>query len=55
VSLNTAITAGGFVAIGTNIAMLGALVSGNGVAVIVVVVFFLVAAFIAIGAMLVAR
>jgi Domain of unknown function (DUF1707) len=55
VSMNTAVTAGAFVAIVTNIAMVGALVAGNGVAVIAVVTFFAVAAAVAIGAMIVAR
>jgi len=55
VSMNTAVTAGAFVAIATNIAVVGALAAGNGVAVIAVVAFFAVAAVVAIGAMLVAR
>ena len=54
-SMNTAVTAGGFVAMATNIAMVAALAAGNGLAVIVVAAFFLVAAMVAIGAMLIAR
>jgi Domain of unknown function (DUF1707) len=55
ISMNTAVSAGAFLAIVTNIAMVGALVTGNGVAVIAVAAFFAVAAIVAIGAMLVAR
>jgi hypothetical protein len=55
VSMNTAVTTGAFVAIATNIAMVAALVVGNGVAVIAVAAFFAVAAMVAIGAMIVAR
>jgi uncharacterized protein DUF1707 len=55
VSMNTAITAGAFVAIATNLAMVAALVAGNGVAVIAVAAFFAVATAVAIGAMIVAR
>jgi DUF1707 SHOCT-like domain len=55
ISMNTAVTAGGFVAIATNIAMVGALVVGNGVAVIAIAAFFAIAAAVAIGAMIVAR
>jgi type IV secretory pathway VirB6-like protein len=55
ISMNTAVTAGGFVAIATNIAMVGALIVGNGVAVIAIVTFFVIAAAAAIGAMIVAR
>jgi Domain of unknown function (DUF1707) len=55
ISMNTAVTAGGFVAIATNIAMVGALIVGNGVAVIAIVTFFAIAAAVAIGAMIVAR
>jgi hypothetical protein len=55
VSMNTAVTGGAFVAIATNVAMLGALAAGSGVAVIVVAVFFVVAAAVAVGAMIVAR
>ena len=55
ISMNTAVNAGAFVAIATNIALLGALVAGNGVAVIAVVAFFTIAAAVAIGAMIVAR
>jgi hypothetical protein len=55
ISMNTAVTAGAFVAIATNVALVGALVAGNGVAVIAVVAFFTIAAAVAIGAMIVAR
>jgi DUF1707 SHOCT-like domain len=55
ISMNTAVTAGAFVAMATNIAVVGALIAGNGVAVIAVVVFFTIAAAVAIGAMIVAR
>jgi uncharacterized protein DUF1707 len=55
ISMNTAVTAGAFVAIATNIAVVGALATGNGVAVIAVVAFFAIAAAVAIGAMIVAR
>jgi Domain of unknown function (DUF1707) len=55
ISMNTAVTAGGFLAIATNIAVVGALVVGNGVAVIAIVAFFVIAAAVAIGAMIVAR
>ena len=55
ISMNTAITAGGFLAIATNIAVVGALVVGNGVAVIAIVAVFAIAAAVAIGAMIVAR
>jgi Domain of unknown function (DUF1707) len=55
VSMNTAVTAGAFVAIATNVGVVGALIIGNGVAVIAVVAFFAIAAAVAIGAMIVAR
>jgi Domain of unknown function (DUF1707) len=55
ISMNTAITAGGFLAIATNIAVVGALIVGNGVAVIAIVAVFAVAAVVAIGAMIAAR
>jgi Domain of unknown function (DUF1707) len=55
ISMNTAVTAGAFVAIATNIAVVAALATGNGVAVIAVVAFFAIAAAVAIGAMIVAR
>jgi Domain of unknown function (DUF1707) len=55
VRMNTAVTGGAFVAIGSNIAMLGALLTGSGAAVIAVAVFWVIAATVAIGAMLVAR
>jgi Domain of unknown function (DUF1707) len=55
VRMNTAVTAGACVAIGTNLAMIGALIVGSAVAVISVMLFFVIAAAAAIGAMIVAR
>jgi Domain of unknown function (DUF1707) len=55
ISMNTAVSVGGFLAIATNLAMVGALVVGNGVAVIAIAAFFAIAAAVAIGAMIVAR
>jgi hypothetical protein len=55
VRMNTAVTGGACVAIGTNVAMIGALIVGSAVAVIAVMLFFVIAAAVAIGAMIVAR
>ena len=55
VRMNTAVTGGACVAIATNLAMIGALIVGNGVVVLMVMLFFVIAAAVAIGAMIVAR
>jgi Domain of unknown function (DUF1707) len=55
VRMNTAVTGGACVAIGTNVAMMGALIAGSGVAVFVIAIFFVITAVAAIGAMIVAR
>jgi type VI protein secretion system component VasF len=55
VRMNTAVTGGACVAIATNLAMIGALMVGNVVVVIAVMLFFVIAAAVAIGAMIVAR
>jgi hypothetical protein len=54
-SMNQAVTAGGCVTLAGNFGMVLALLSGNGVAVGVVAVLFVVAATLAIWAMIVAR